>query len=139
MKPKSKKDWLPPKGSWENDVNSIDAVEETDMPNGETQVMGYLIWNNNKRTKHDLLLLHEKCPRKVRWDWQSATGDQYRERCCMLMMCRCCSSTTIICASSKPPMDRSPPANQQNVGDSRITALPRTIQKPSPTRRNNAI
>ena len=65
--PKSaKKSWAPPEGSWENDVNNIDAVEE--HPNdstGEKERFAYIMWNNGKKTYHPLSVINKKCPQKV--------------------------------------------------------------------------
>lgn len=61
-----KKAWVPPEGSWENDVNNIDAVEE--HPNettGEKERFAYIMWNNGKKTYHPLSVINKKCPQKV--------------------------------------------------------------------------
>ena len=65
--PKStKKTWEPPKGSWENDVTNVDAVEEHPDPDtGEKQRFAYIMWNDGRKTYHPLSVINQKCPQKV--------------------------------------------------------------------------
>jgi chromobox protein 1 len=55
------KKWSPPSGSWEDEIEMIDACEEDD--NGKLIV--YLIWKNGQKTKHDTKIIYKKCPQKV--------------------------------------------------------------------------
>ncbi|KAF9772744.1 hypothetical protein IL306_009527 [Fusarium sp. DS 682] len=55
------KKWSPPSGSWEDEIEKIDACEEED--NGKLIV--YLIWKNGQKTNHETQIIYEKCPQKV--------------------------------------------------------------------------
>jgi len=50
----------PPTGSWEDDVQSIDACEGTDG-----KVMVFLHWVNGHRTQHPLYVVYKRCPQKM--------------------------------------------------------------------------
>lgn len=52
--------WSPPSGSWEDEIETIDACEED---NGKLVV--YLIWKNGQKTKHDTQVIYRKCPQKM--------------------------------------------------------------------------
>ena len=54
------KQWSPPSGSWEDEIETIDGCEEDD--NGKLVV--YLIWKNSQKTKHDTQVIYKKCPQK---------------------------------------------------------------------------
>ncbi|ORX99623.1 hypothetical protein BCR34DRAFT_576483 [Clohesyomyces aquaticus] len=65
-KPKREKDWSPPLGSWENDVDYIDTVEESlDSKTGHLERFAYLVWANGKKTQHPLQHVYRKCPQKM--------------------------------------------------------------------------
>ncbi|KAJ9412735.1 hypothetical protein QL093DRAFT_2570403 [Fusarium oxysporum] len=51
----------PPPGSWEDEIETIDACEEDN--NGKLIV--YLIWKNGQKTKHEAQIIYNKCPQKV--------------------------------------------------------------------------
>ncbi|EGU86436.1 hypothetical protein FOXB_03047 [Fusarium oxysporum f. sp. conglutinans Fo5176] len=55
------KKWSPPSGSWEDEIEKIDACEEDE--NGKLIV--YLIWKNGQKTNHGTQIIYEKCPQKV--------------------------------------------------------------------------
>jgi len=64
---KQDREWSPPQGSWEHDVDYIDTVEEkVDPRTGELSKFAYLVWNNDKKTQHPLKHIYQKCPQKVR-------------------------------------------------------------------------
>jgi chromobox protein 1 len=56
------KKWSPPAGSWEDEIESIDACED----GGSGKLTVYLIWKNGQKTKHDTSVIYKKCPQKVR-------------------------------------------------------------------------
>lgn len=58
--PASAKQWSPPAGSWEDEIETIDACEGA---SGELVV--YLIWKNGHKTKHNTSVIYKKCPQKV--------------------------------------------------------------------------
>jgi chromobox protein 1 len=63
---KAEKQWSPPPGSWEHDVDHIDNVEETTDPKtGKPGRFAYLIWKNQNKTQHSLKHVYQKCPQKV--------------------------------------------------------------------------
>lgn len=55
------KAWAPPAGSWEDDIDTIDACEDE----GSGKLVVYLIWKNGKKTKHETPVIYKKCPQKV--------------------------------------------------------------------------
>lgn len=55
------KQWNPPSGSWEDEIETIGACEEDD--NGKLIV--YLIWKNGQKTKHETQIIYKKCPQKM--------------------------------------------------------------------------
>ncbi|KAJ9640303.1 hypothetical protein H2201_006927 [Coniosporium apollinis] len=60
------KEWQPPKGSWEEEVMQIDTVEEPTNPKtGKKERVGYVIWNDGKKTQHPLRVINQKCPQKM--------------------------------------------------------------------------
>ncbi len=50
----------PPTGSWEDDVEGIDACEGTDG-----NVMVFLQWASGHKTQHPLEQVYKRCPQKV--------------------------------------------------------------------------
>jgi chromobox protein 1 len=63
---KKEKEWAPPPGSWETDVDHVDTVEQRPNPKtGEQEKFGYLVWNNRIKTQHPLPLIFKKCPQRV--------------------------------------------------------------------------
>ncbi|KAF2472474.1 uncharacterized protein BDR25DRAFT_283918 [Lindgomyces ingoldianus] len=65
-RPKREKDWSPPPGSWENDVEYVDTVEESiDNKTGQLARFAYLVWTNQKKTQHPLKHCYRKCPQKM--------------------------------------------------------------------------
>lgn len=63
---KQDREWSPPQGSWEHDVDYIDTVEEkVDPRTGELAKFAYLVWNNDRKTQHPLKHIYQKCPQKV--------------------------------------------------------------------------
>lgn len=59
--PATAKKWSPPAGSWEDEIESIDACEDE----GSGKLVVYLIWKNGRKTKHDTSVIYKKCPQKV--------------------------------------------------------------------------
>ena len=63
--PKSarQKAWVPPAGSWEDEIETIDACEDA----ATHKLVVYLNWKNGHKTKHDTHVIYKKCPQKVRF------------------------------------------------------------------------
>lgn len=59
--PVSTKKWSPPAGSWEDEIDTIDACEDE----GSGKLVVYLIWKNGQKTKHDTQVIYKKCPQKM--------------------------------------------------------------------------
>lgn len=59
--PASSKKWSPPAGSWEDEIESIDACEDE----GSGKLVVYLIWKNGRKTKHKTSVIYKKCPQKM--------------------------------------------------------------------------
>ncbi|KAM3513753.1 hypothetical protein MY11210_002566 [Beauveria gryllotalpidicola] len=59
--PASSKPWSPPAGSWEDDIDTIDACQDE----GTGQLMVYLVWKNGKKTRHTTSVIYAKCPQKM--------------------------------------------------------------------------
>ncbi|KAM0439814.1 hypothetical protein ACHAPT_000911 [Fusarium lateritium] len=59
--PATSKKWSPPAGSWEDEIETIDACEEE----GSGKLVVYLIWKNGNKTKHDTQVIYKKCPQKM--------------------------------------------------------------------------
>ncbi|CAG9943824.1 unnamed protein product [Clonostachys rosea f. rosea IK726] len=59
--PATKKKWQPPSGSWEDDIENIDACEEE----GGGKLVVYLNWKNGQKTKHETSVIYKKCPQKM--------------------------------------------------------------------------
>jgi chromobox protein 1 len=59
--PASKKKWSPPSGSWEDEIEFIDACEDE----GSGKLVVYLNWKNGQKTKHDTTIIYKKCPQKM--------------------------------------------------------------------------
>ncbi|ROT36617.1 hypothetical protein SODALDRAFT_345920 [Sodiomyces alkalinus F11] len=53
--------WKPPSGSWEDEVETIDACE--DEQTGKLIV--YLNWKNGQKTKHGTDVIYKRCPQKM--------------------------------------------------------------------------
>lgn len=58
----STKSWAPPAGSWEEEIEAIDACEDE----GGKKLVVYLDWKNGHKTRHDTSVVYKKCPQKVR-------------------------------------------------------------------------
>ncbi|KAF5972802.1 putative chromatin-associated swi6 protein [Fusarium bulbicola] len=59
--PATAKNWSPPAGSWEEEIETIDACEDE----GSGKLIVYLIWKNGRKTKHDTDVIYKKCPQKM--------------------------------------------------------------------------
>jgi hypothetical protein len=59
--PASTRAWKPPQGSWEDDVESIDACHDEHTG----KLMVYLTWKNGQKTQHDTKVIYQRCPQKV--------------------------------------------------------------------------
>ncbi|OLN85216.1 Chromo domain-containing protein 2 [Colletotrichum chlorophyti] len=55
------KAWTLPSGSWEDDVESIDACEDEDSGS----LIIYLNWKNGHKTKHPTEVVYKRCPQKM--------------------------------------------------------------------------
>ncbi|RFU74650.1 chromo domain-containing [Trichoderma arundinaceum] len=53
--------WSPPAGSWEDEIETIDACEDE----GSGRLVVYLVWKNGRKTKHDTKVIYKKCPQKA--------------------------------------------------------------------------
>ncbi|KAM0260598.1 hypothetical protein ACHAQJ_002660 [Trichoderma viride] len=53
--------WSPPAGSWEDDIETIDACEDE----GSGQLIVYLVWKNGRKTRHHTKVIYKKCPQKM--------------------------------------------------------------------------
>jgi len=63
---KKEKEWAPPPGSWEDEVDHVDTVEQRVNPKtGQTEKFGYLVWKHHVKTQHPLPLIFKKCPQRV--------------------------------------------------------------------------
>lgn len=63
---KKEKEWSPPPGSWEHDVDYVETVEESiDNATGKPARYAYLVWNNQKKSQHPLHHVYTKCPQKM--------------------------------------------------------------------------
>lgn len=61
-----------PKGSWESDVSHVMSIIEEDdpestKPTGEASkiLMGFLQWNDDRKSKHPMKTLRTKCPQAL--------------------------------------------------------------------------
>lgn len=59
-----------PKGSWEKDVAHVMSIvqeEEPEEKKGKTNVvlMGFLMWNDGRKSKHPMTALRTKCPQHL--------------------------------------------------------------------------
>lgn len=63
---KKEPEWSPPTGSWEDEVDRVDTVEQRlDPKTGKSVKYGYLVWKRQNKTQHPLHLIFKKCPQKV--------------------------------------------------------------------------
>jgi chromobox protein 1 len=63
---KGVEDWKPPPGSWENEIVDVDTIEETfDAADGVNKRWAYVVWNNGRKSRHQLPTLNQKCPQKM--------------------------------------------------------------------------
>lgn len=91
--PVSAKKWSPPSGSWEDEIELIEACEQDD--NGRLLV--YLSWKNGQKTKHDTDVIYKKCPQKV------SDARHARASTSLTESRRCCVSTSATLRSSRKP------------------------------------
>lgn len=54
-----------PKGSWEDQVASIDTIEEVYDERGVMQRFVYVMWDSGNKTRHQLATVNDKCPQKM--------------------------------------------------------------------------
>ncbi|KAL7621898.1 hypothetical protein AAE478_007398 [Parahypoxylon ruwenzoriense] len=59
--PASGRAWKPPVGSWEDDVESIDACHDENTG----KLIVYLTWKNGHKTQHDTKTIYQRCPQKM--------------------------------------------------------------------------
>jgi len=52
--------WQPPKGSWEDDVQAVDTIEQD-----KRGLQVYLQWNNGRKSTHPIETAKKKCPMKL--------------------------------------------------------------------------
>ncbi|KJZ69588.1 hypothetical protein HIM_11025 [Hirsutella minnesotensis 3608] len=55
------KTWKPPSGSWEEEIDSIDACSYGE----NNEIIVYLTWRNGQKTRHDTSVAYKKCPQKM--------------------------------------------------------------------------
>ncbi|KAK2014226.1 chromo domain-containing protein [Colletotrichum eremochloae] len=55
------KSWTLPSGSWEEEVESIDACEDEESGS----LIIYLNWRNGQKTKHSKDVVYKRCPQKM--------------------------------------------------------------------------
>ena len=53
--------WKPPAGSWEDEIEQLDACEDEDTG----KLMVYLTWKNGHKTQHETKVIYRRCPQKV--------------------------------------------------------------------------
>ncbi|KAI1493426.1 heterochromatin protein one [Biscogniauxia mediterranea] len=59
--PANARAWKPPVGSWEDEVESIEACH--DERTGKLLV--YLTWKNGHKTQHETKVIYQRCPQKM--------------------------------------------------------------------------
>ncbi|KAI8962657.1 heterochromatin protein one [Daldinia sp. FL1419] len=59
--PASGRGWKPPVGSWEDEVESIDACHDENSG----KLLVYLTWKNGHKTQHDTKVVYKRCPQKM--------------------------------------------------------------------------
>ncbi|KAI2617790.1 heterochromatin protein one [Hypoxylon sp. NC1633] len=59
--PTSGRPWKPPVGSWEDEVDSIDACHDENTG----KLIVYLTWKNGHKTQHDTKVVYQRCPQKM--------------------------------------------------------------------------
>ncbi|KAI8628417.1 heterochromatin protein one [Xylariaceae sp. FL1651] len=59
--PTSARAWKPPQGSWEDDVESIDACHDENTG----KLIVFLTWKNGQKTQHDTKVIYQRCPQKM--------------------------------------------------------------------------
>ncbi|KAI0403266.1 heterochromatin protein one [Xylaria palmicola] len=59
--PASASAWKPPQGSWEDEVESIDACHDENTG----KLIVYLTWKDGKKTQHDTKVIYARCPQKM--------------------------------------------------------------------------
>ncbi len=56
-----KKEFKPPSGSWEHDVDVVDMFHDREAGG----LMVYVTWKNGKKTQHTAKQCYTRCPQKV--------------------------------------------------------------------------
>jgi len=64
-KAKAQKEPPLPKGTWENDVASVDTIEEALNETGSLQRYVFVLWDDGRKTRHAIETVNEKCPKKM--------------------------------------------------------------------------
>lgn len=59
--PATTKAWKPPAGSWEDEVQSIDACHDENSG----KLIVYLTWKNGQKTQHETKVIYQRCPQKM--------------------------------------------------------------------------
>ncbi|CAJ2504705.1 Uu.00g120990.m01.CDS01 [Anthostomella pinea] len=59
--PANARAWKPPQGSWEDDVESIDACHDENTG----KLIVYLTWKNGHKTQHETKVIYQRCPQKM--------------------------------------------------------------------------
>ncbi|KAI5861330.1 heterochromatin protein one [Durotheca rogersii] len=59
--PTTGRSWHPPVGSWEDEVESIDACHDENTG----KLIVYLTWKNGHKTQHDTKVIYQRCPQKM--------------------------------------------------------------------------
>ncbi|KAI1827376.1 heterochromatin protein one [Xylaria intraflava] len=59
--PASARAWKPPQGSWEDEVELIDACHDENTG----KLIVYLTWKGGQKTQHDTKVIYARCPQKM--------------------------------------------------------------------------
>ncbi|KAI1101262.1 heterochromatin protein one [Jackrogersella minutella] len=59
--PASARPWKVPVGSWEDEVESVDACHDENTG----KLIVYLTWKNGRKTQHDTKVVYQRCPQKM--------------------------------------------------------------------------
>jgi Chromo (CHRromatin Organisation MOdifier) domain len=95
---REKNRYPPPVGeSWEKYILQIDTIHEVPSKTGIPSRTGYVQWIDGTKSKHRLDLLHEYCPKKVRFPFLAYLSTV------RLTCCRCARSIRNTCMCLFPP------------------------------------
>jgi hypothetical protein len=52
-----------PEGTWEDDVQYIDCIEENEEEDGG--ISAFVVWNDDTKSRYSIKVVRQKCPQKV--------------------------------------------------------------------------